>query len=206
MYELLIGLKADHLATPFQFVYLAAFISLPLHGSPAVSLQSLLFAVFAIGAIASAIATITRKNPVASAMTLVAHFFMLTGLYLTLEAQFVAAVQVLVYAGAIMVLVVFVIMLLNVGRESQATGGRPIRTTLGTLLAVLLVGMISVTIVARPTGMNQLAANATTIGTTEAIGQSLFTTYLFPFEAVSLLLLAALIGAVILAKRHVQEG
>ena len=60
------------------------------------SFQSLLFAVFAIGAIASAIATITRKNPVASAMTLVAHFFMLTGLYLTLEAQFVAAVQVLV--------------------------------------------------------------------------------------------------------------
>lgn len=170
------------------------------------SLQSLLFAVFAIGAVASAIATITRKNPVASAMSLVAHFFMLTGLYLTLEAQFVAAVQVLVYAGAIMVLVVFVIMLLNVGREAQATGGRPVRTTLGTLLAALLVGMISVTIAARPTGLNALATNATAIGTTQAIGQSLFTTYLFPFEAVSLLLLAALIGAVILAKRHVQEG
>lgn len=170
------------------------------------SLQSLLFAVFAIGAVASAIATITRKNPVASAMSLVAHFFMLTGLYLTLEAQFVAAVQVLVYAGAIMVLVVFVIMLLNVGRESRVTGGRPLRTTMGTLLAALLVGMISLTLAARPTGLNQLAQNATEIGTTEAIGKSLFTTYLFPFEAVSLLLLAALIGAVILAKRHVQEG
>jgi NADH-quinone oxidoreductase subunit J len=66
--------------------------------------------------------------------------------------------------------------------------------------------MISVTIAARPTGLNAMASNATTIGTTEAIGQSLFTTYLFPFEAVSLLLLAALIGALILAKRHVQEG
>jgi NADH-quinone oxidoreductase subunit J len=171
-----------------------------------VSLQSLLFAVFAIGAVASAIATITRRNPVASAMSLVAHFFMLTGLYLTLEAQFVAAVQVLVYAGAIMVLVVFVIMLLNVGRESKATGGRPLRTTMGTLLAALLVGMIGVALAARPTGLNQLAPNATEIGTTEAIGMSLFTTYLFPFEAVSLLLLAALIGAVILAKRHVQEA
>lgn len=260
------------------------------------SLQSLLFAVFAIGAVASAIATITRKNPVASAMSLVAHFFMLTGLYLTLEAQFVAAVQVLVYAGAIMVLVVFVIMLLNVGRESQATGGRPLRTTLGALLAVMLVGMVSTVIVSKPTGKEQISGNVlvlfysserfpeasgssqfrtmtpfvtptserqgyacgsdtlswnenkkhwemvndtiglvsysseTTmapwdvtmwhaadgsndsfvnvmqIGTTASIGATLFTTYLFPFEAVSLLLLAALIGALILAKRHVQEG
>lgn len=165
-----------------------------------------MFAVFAIGAVATAVFTITRKNPVASAMSLVAHFFMLTGLYLTLQAQFVAAVQVLVYAGAIMVLVVFVIMLLNVGKETQSVNRRSMQTTLGALMGVLLVVLITTVILARPSGRMELSPKALEIGTTEAIGQSLYTTYLFPFEAVSLLLLAALIGSVILAKRHVQEG
>lgn len=169
------------------------------------SLQSILFTIFAIGAVASAVFTITRKNPVASAMSLVAHFFMLTGLYLTLQAQFVAAVQVVVYAGAIMVLVVFVIMLLNVGREAKAEGPRSLRPTLAMLVAGLLVVMVSSVIVSHPTGKNDLAKNAIEIGTTASIGNALFTQYLFPFEAVSLLLLAALIGAVILAKRHVSE-
>ncbi|MBK9184157.1 MAG: NADH-quinone oxidoreductase subunit J [Ignavibacteria bacterium] len=138
-------------------------------------------------------------------MSLVAHFFMLTGLYLTMQAQFVAAVQVLVYAGAIMVLVVFVIMLLNVGKEQPHRSGS-LRTTLGSLMALVLAVMIGIAVIARPTGKMDLSPKALEIGTTEAIGQSLFTTYLFPFEAVSLLLLAALIGSVILAKRHVKEG
>ncbi len=169
-------------------------------------LQVIMFSLFAIGAVASAVFTITRKNPVSSAMSLVAHFFMLTGLYLTLQAQFVAAVQVLVYAGAIMVLVVFVIMLLNVGKEIENPQRGNLRTTLGALMGVLLVVLIGVAVLARPTGRLSLPDTAAEIGTTEAIGQSLFTTYLFPFEAVSLLLLAALIGSVILAKRHVKEG
>lgn len=165
--------------------------------------QVLLFAVFAIGAIATALLTITRRNPVAAAMNLVAHFFMLSGLYLTLQAQFVAAVQVLVYAGAIMVLVVFVIMLLNLGREQQAAEtGNMLRNTLGTVIAALFVLLVVLSFNGRPTQANQLSDAAASIGTTEAIGQSLFTQYIFPFEAVSLLLLAALIGAVILARRH----
>ncbi|NQW29649.1 MAG: NADH-quinone oxidoreductase subunit J [Ignavibacteria bacterium] len=169
--------------------------------------QVILFAIFAVGAIGSAIVTVTRKNPVASAMALVGHFFMLSGLYLTLEAQFVAAVQVLVYAGAIMVLVVFVIMLLNLGTEQQlAERSSYLRGTLGTLFAALFVILLALAITSNPSGANQLSSKAVEIGTTESIGQSLFTQYLFPFEAVSLLLLAALIGAVILAKRHVQEG
>lgn len=167
-------------------------------------LQVLLFALFAIGAVGSAVLTVTRRNPVASAMSLVAHFFMLSGLYLTLEAQFVAAVQVLVYAGAIMVLVVFVIMLLNLGNEQSLVERSTTRTVIGTLMAALFAVQIIIGLVAHPTGVNALAANATALGTTESIGQSLFTTYLFPFEAVSLLLLAALIGSVILAKRHVK--
>ncbi|MBI2794500.1 MAG: NADH-quinone oxidoreductase subunit J [Ignavibacteria bacterium] len=171
------------------------------------NIQVILFSVFAIGAVASAIATISSRNPVASAMSLVAHFFMLAGLYLTLEAQFVAAVQVLVYAGAIMVLVVFVILLLNLGKEQQlAERGSVIRLTLGSFTAGLFALVIILALVASPTGLNHLAMNAVDIGTTEAIGQSLFTQYLFPFESVSLLLLAALIGAVILAKRSMKEG
>ncbi len=166
------------------------------------NLHTVLFAVFAIGAVATALLTVTRKNPVASALSLVAHFFMLSGLYLTLEAQFVAAVQVLVYAGAIMVLVVFVIMLLNLGREQQlAERGNAIRVTAGAATAGLFAVIIIMALVAKPTGQNALHANAVSMGTTEAIGQSLFTEYLFPFEAVSLLLLAALIGAVVLARK-----
>lgn len=171
------------------------------------NLQVILFSIFAIGAVASALLTITRRNPVASAMSLVGHFFMLSGLYLTLEAQFVAAVQVLVYAGAIMVLVVFVIMLLNLGKEQQlAERGNALRITLGTAVAAIFVVLMAMAVMGRPTGANVLSDKAIAIGTTEAVGQSLFTEYLFPFEAVSLLLLAALIGSVILAKRHVKEG
>lgn len=164
----------------------------------------ILFMLFAIGAIASAIFTITRRNPVSAAMSLVGHFFMLTGLYLTLSAEFVAAVQVLVYAGAIMVLVIFVIMLLNLGNEEQLTERVNMRKTFGALLGTLLAAQIIFMVTVKPTGMNELSKKAAEIGTTESIGQTLFTSYLFPFEAVSLLLLAALIGAVILAKRQLQ--
>jgi len=171
------------------------------------NLQVILFTVFAVGAVATAVMTITRRNPVSSAMSLVAHFFMLSGLYLTLEAQFVAAVQVLVYAGAIMVLVVFVILLLNLGKEQQVKEkGNMIRMTLGGTGAALMAVLIVLALITQPTGKNALSVNAVQIGTTESIGQNLFTKYLFPFEAVSLLLLAALIGAVILAKRQVKEN
>lgn len=159
---------------------------------------------FALGAVTSAVLTVTSRNPVSSAMSLIAHFFMLSGLYLTLEAQFVAAVQVLVYAGAIMVLVVFVIMLLNLGREKQLTEKVNLRSVFGTIIGAVFAIQVIIVLGAHPTERLQLAPNAVAIGTTESIGTSLFTTYLFPFEAISLLLLAALIGSVILAKRHVQ--
>lgn len=129
---------------------------------------------------------------------------MLSGLYLTLEAQFVAAVQVLVYAGAIMVLVIFVIMLLNLGREKALSETVNLRSVLGTIIGAVFAVQVIIVMLGRPTERLQLAPNAVAIGTTESIGTSLFTNYLFPFEAISLLLLAALIGSVILAKRHVQ--
>lgn len=168
-------------------------------------IQLFFFILFGAGAIASAIATVTSKNPVAGAMSLVAHFFMLAGLYLTLQAQFVAVVQVLVYAGAIMVLVVFVILLLNVGRERQSVERVGIRMVGSSVVGVIFIGLISFLLLSNPTNVNAISAQASEIGTTEAIGNSLFKTYLFPFEAVSLVLLAALIGAVVLAKRHLQK-
>lgn len=168
------------------------------------TLDVVLFSIFATGAVASAVFTVTRRNPVSAAMSLISHFFMLAGLYFTLQAQFVAVVQVLVYAGAIMVLVVFVIMLLNVGDEVQRPERKSMRTTLGTLIAGLFVVQILTSLIAKPTGLMQMSPNALHIGTTASIGNTLFTTYIFPFEAISLLLLAALIGSVVLAKRHLS--
>jgi len=167
------------------------------------STSTILFTLFAVGAVTTALLTITRKNPVTSAISLVAHFFMLAGLYLTLQAQFVAAVQVLVYAGAIMVLVVFVIMLLNLGREQQARErGSILRATAGIATGAIFVVLVVMALIGRPTGKAELDPAALQIGTAESIGQHLFTNYLFPFEAVTLLLLAALIGAVVLARKH----
>ncbi|MFM7773628.1 MAG: NADH-quinone oxidoreductase subunit J [Candidatus Kapaibacterium sp.] len=161
--------------------------------------------VLAIGAIATAIGTITRRNPVSAAMNLVAHFFMLSGLYLTLQAQFVAVVQILVYAGAIMVLVVFVIMLLNIGKEEQSKDGATLVKMVGIAMALTFALVVGRTVTAGSTMLTPaLSPEAIKLGTTENIGTVLFGQYLLPFEVISLLLLAALIGAVILAKRKIE--
>ncbi len=168
------------------------------------SLQVWLFLILGIGAIATAIGTITRRNPVAAAMNLVAHFFMLSGLYLTLQAQFVAVVQILVYAGAIMVLVVFVIMLLNVGTEEHMHEKFSLTKILGVGLSSAFVLMMVWAFMDKPSSFTAISPKALSLGTTENIGNVLFGQYLFPFEVISLLLLAALVGAVILAKRKVE--
>ena len=167
-------------------------------------LQVLLFIILGIGAIATAVGTITRRNPVSSAMNLIAHFFMLSGLYLTLQAQFVAVVQVLVYAGAIMVLVVFVIMLLNIGKEENTKEKFSPIKLMGLAFAASFVLMMVIVFNSTAGMHNQLPASAITLGTTENIGNVLFGQYLFPFEVISLLLLSALIGAVVLAKRKIE--
>lgn len=169
------------------------------------SLNSLLFFLFAVGAIATGIVMITRKNAVTSAVFLIAHFFCLSALYLSLQAQLLALLQILVYAGAIMVLVVFVIMLLNLGAEEKAAETLNIRGLLGITVAGVLGVQLLAVFMARPSGHNELPPIATSNGTVEALGRALFTDYIFPFEAISLLLLAAIIGAVLLAKRHLEQ-
>lgn len=169
-----------------------------------VSTTFIFFSVLAILAVASGIVTISSRNPVASAMALIFHFFMLAGLYLTLQAQFVAVVQVLVYAGAIMVLVVFVIMLLNLGDEEKLKEIFSVRKLLGTLLAGVMAVLFAITFFSLAPGKEKLAGTSKMIGEVGNIGDILFNSYLLPFEAVSILLLAAIVGAVLLAKRRLS--
>lgn len=167
------------------------------------SLELILFFVLGILGIASAIVTISTKNPVISAMSLVFHFFMLAGLYLNLNAQFLAVMQVLVYAGAIMVLVVFVIMLLNLGDEEKLKEKFNLQKLLAIIFGIVLSLQFSVMFFS--VNSTQIKNIKTiNIGTVEKIGNELFTNYLFPFEAISLLLLVAIIGSVILAKRDID--
>ncbi len=170
------------------------------------SITVLLFSLLSVGAIISAISLVTRRNPVSAAMSLIVHFFTLAGMYLTLQAQFIAIIQILVYAGAIMVLVVFVIMLLNLGKEENMHEKFNLRTTISLAMAALLVVQFLTVFLGKPTGMNALPEKSLQMGTTQGIGSMLFTEYLFPFEAISLLLLAAIVGAVFLAKRKSESA
>ena len=163
------------------------------------------FFVFAVGSIATAILMITRKSAIPAALCLITHFFCLSGLYLTLQAQLLAAMQVLVYAGAIMVLVVFVIMLLNLGDEEKAARHSQIRT----ILAVVFSGVLGLQLLAMLLGQQssytEMPPKAVLVGSVGELGRILYTDYLFPFEAVSLLLLAAVVGAVVIAKRKMSD-
>ena len=167
-----------------------------------------MFWVFAVLAIGGALLCITRRSPVASALWLVTTLFALAGLFVLLDAQFIAALQVLVYAGAIMVLFLFVIMLLNLGRQTatdmRGWPGRLVAAGLGLVLVTELWVLPRVPVTAQlqvPAGMLHRAAEQQ--GVVSVISGPLFRAYLVPFEVTSILLLAAIIGAVVLAKRRV---
>ncbi len=149
-----------------------------------------------------AIFTMTRRNPVTAVMSLVATFFGLAALYATLSAHFLAVLQVLVYAGAIMVLFIFVVMILN--REEVAPMAlRPLRV-MGVLAAVyLFVKFVGVVSFDMPTAVPPPAAD--TFGTVAAVGDVLFREFLYPFEAISVLLLVSIIGGVVISRSHQKE-
>ena len=164
------------------------------------------FWAFAALAIWSAGLCITRRNPVSSALWLVVTLFALAGLFVILDAQFIAVLQVLVYAGAVMVLFLFVIMLLNIGRATRSD----IKGAWGLGVGVLLAGLMMVQLLALRFGApppqltlppGAMARAAAEQGMVAAVARPLFSTYLVPFEITSMLLLAALVGAVVLAKR-----
>ena len=162
---------------------------------------ALLFILFAGLGVGCAVSVVALRNPLYSAISLIGVFVSLACLYVTLAAPFIAAVQVIVYAGAIMVLVVFVIMLLNVEEEDR----RPLRlrvlVPIAVALAAILFGEAAFIIFFVHTSPATPAGNVSDVGLTSSIGAGLFTSYLLPFEITSILLLMAVVGAMTLARR-----
>jgi NADH-quinone oxidoreductase subunit J len=162
---------------------------------------ALLFILFAGLAIGCALAVVAQRNPLYSAISLIGVFISLACLYVMLAAPFIAAVQVIVYAGAIMVLVVFVIMLLNVEQEERGRTRLKFLVPTAVALAAILIAEVAFILVSvqefRVTPTNA----ASDIGVTHSIGSQLFTRYLLPFEITSILLLMAIVGAMTLTRR-----
>ena len=160
-----------------------------------------LFVGFAALLVASSLLVILHKNPVTSALFLVLAFCSLAGIYLLLQAEFIGMVQVIVYAGAIMVLFLFVIMYLNLQKDVETGVQIALRRILGWLVGVLLAVEVWMLLRGRwaagPVASQPIAPPA---GNTQQIGQLLYSRYLFPFEITSMLLLVAMVGVVVIAR------
>ena len=169
-------------------------------------MNALLFLLFAGLAIGCAVSLVVQRNPLYGAISLIGVFVSLACIYVTLAAPFIAAVQVIVYAGAIMVLVVFVIMLLNVEEEERRNVRLRYLMPAAIVLAAVLVAEATFVIYTVESSRYQpphpsASANPSDLGLTASIGTGLFTQYLLPFEITSLLLLMAIVGAITLARR-----
>jgi NADH-quinone oxidoreductase subunit J len=164
-------------------------------------MTTILFILFAGLAIGCAIAVVSQSNPLYSAMSLIGVFISLASLYVMLAAPFIAAVQVIVYAGAIMVLVIFVIMLLNVEHVEMRTKRLKwlVPTAIG--MAAILIAETAFILYSVQTTPGAIPGNISNVGLTQSIGINLFTKYLLPFEVTSILLLMAIVGAISLARR-----
>ena len=154
-------------------------------------------------AVLSALMVVFSRNPIYSVLYLVITFFCVACHYLILNAQFLAAVHIIVYAGAIMVLFLYVIMLLNLNRDSEAS-----KTNVFRFIAVISAGLLLVVFIGALRGAESsqvVLSKSTEIGLVKNLGQMLFGEFLLPFEIVSILLLAAMVGAVMLGKTHMKR-
>lgn len=168
-------------------------------------MEEVFFYYFALVIAATSILVVAFRNPIYSALSLLIMFFHVAGLYVTLHAEFLAAVQIIVYAGAILVLYLFVVMLLNMKQDDRYHQQWPVAGLIGGLLLIeaVILTMTNYRVpVAVTSGTESVVAQT---GNTEAIGEVLYSTYLFPFEVASLILLVAMIGAILLAKRDLLE-
>ena len=165
-------------------------------------LPEIFFAYFAGAIVALSLLVITRQNPVHSVMWMLLLFFHIAGVYLFLNAEFMAAIQVIVYAGAILVLFLFVLLLLNLREElavKRFVGSWPAGFAIAVALFIFVVSALQ-SFVLGPKGKytTELIRQETH---TKALGKALYTEFLFPFEIASLILLVAIVGAIVLAKR-----
>ncbi len=160
-------------------------------------METFLFWIFAIVGVGCGIMVVFQRNPMSSAIYLVVTMLCLAGFYALLAGSFVAVIQVLVYAGAVMVLILFVIMMLNLREETLEREG-----SMMTWIIAGLIGLGLVVAVARKFPRTPAGTPEPAFGTIEEVGNKLFTVYMLPFELTSVLLLIAIIGAVILAKRR----
>jgi len=181
--------------------------------APAITAELVVFVVLSAATIGSALMTITRRNPVTAVMSLVATFLSLAGIYATLNAHFVTILQVMVYAGAIMVLFIFVVMILN-RDEVQLFSFKGILTRAVGVFAVGYVSYIGAQVVWTQRGLKTplgalLRSGVTPppegYGTVAGVGSSLFREFVFPFEAISLLLLVAVVGGLIVSRSAHQN-
>jgi NADH-quinone oxidoreductase subunit J len=162
----------------------------------------ILFLIFALIAVVCAINVVVQTHPVSSALSLVGVMGSLAVLYLLLGAEFIAAAQVIVYAGAIMVLFVFVIMLLNAGKESRK--GRSYTVQLVGVPLLIAFFALAAYAVQNMYGKEGVTFGGFQGGGPKEIGEALFTTYLLPFEVTSVLILIAIVGAVVLARKEID--
>ncbi len=165
-------------------------------------MQTMFFALGAVALISGGL-VVFQPHPLRSALWLIVNFFAVAGIYLLAHAEFIAAIQVIVYAGAIIVLFLFVIMLLNLRRAEET----PVMPYYGQKLAgIVLAGFAALVIIYGYSRVKVPAAKEMIpgLGNTESIAKSLFTDYLLPFEVTSILLLVAIVGAVVLAKSRLK--
>ena len=164
-------------------------------------MEMVLFFILALVAVAAGVGVIAQRNAVRSALFLLVNFCCLAGLYILLNAQFVAVVQIIVYAGAIVVLFLFVVMLLGMEEAEESRDPLRYQWIVGGLLGILLLIGIAWALI--PTGAG--LGPEPTIDNVRAVGAALLTDYVIPFELVSVVLLVAIIGAVVLAKSRLEE-
>jgi NADH-quinone oxidoreductase subunit J len=163
-----------------------------------------LFLLFAAIAVICAVNLVVQRHPITSALSLVGVMGALAVLYLLLGAEFIAAVQIVVYAGAIMVLFVFVIMLLNAGGEPPHVGRSQMVRWLGIPLFTVFVGLVSYIVQRVAPAGAEVSFGRFTGGSPRDVGRILFTEYLLPFEATSVLVLIAILGAIVLARKEIE--
>jgi NADH-quinone oxidoreductase subunit J len=164
-----------------------------------VTASAVIFYVFASIALVAAVMVVWSRHPVHSAIYLVLTFLCVAGIYILLQAEFIAAVQVLVYAGGIMVLFLFVIMLVNLSEEARSR--MRLHATVSALIGLSVVGLILYVYALGGPGAPAAGAAPGAGGNLQAVGLALYRDYVLPFEVASILLLVAMIGAIVLARQ-----